>query len=230
MFEGVKEAVFPKSGAKKKYDLTSDRYHLIMGVFEIKPNLKALELAKIKKSEKILDIAFGTGWYLKKIIPLVGSRIHGIDFSSEMHRVARETLKRSHREKQAALVQGNVLSMPYKDESFDVAFASFILDLQKIADIPKLLSEIRRILKPKGRMVIVAMTKEGKGLLKAARYFYEWLYDRWPTIFGYRVSSRPIYVDDAIKKAGFLIKKNKLTHIKFFYFPIKIVVAEKNRI
>lgn len=225
----VRQVIFTKNGAVNKYDSTSNCYHLIMGVFEIKPILEGLNLADIKKGERVLDIAFGTGWSLEKIIPYVGpyEKVHGIDFAKGMHRVTKEQLKRKHKECLATLVLGNVLSMPYKDEIFDVVFASFILDLQKVEDIQKLLNEIKRILNKNGRVVIIAMTKESKGLYKIARCFYDWFYPYWPTIFGYRASSRPIYVDKEIKKAGFAIFKEKLTHIPLFYFPIKIIIGKK---
>jgi demethylmenaquinone methyltransferase/2-methoxy-6-polyprenyl-1,4-benzoquinol methylase len=229
VLETVRDVIFPRGGSEKKYDSTSNCYHLIMGVFECKPNMYALELANIKEGEKVLDLAFGTGWVLEKIIPLVGENeyVYGIDFAPGMHRVTRQRLAKKHMESRVKLILENILSMPYKDNFFDVIFASFILDLQKNKDIPKLLAEIKRVLKPGGRVVIVAMTKEGKGLLKLARCFYDLFYPFWPTIYGYRASSRPIFVNSEIKKAGFSIKKEKLTHIVFFHFPIKIVVAKK---
>jgi demethylmenaquinone methyltransferase/2-methoxy-6-polyprenyl-1,4-benzoquinol methylase len=225
----VKQVIFTKNGAINKYDSTSDCYHLIMGVFEIKPILDGLNLADIKNGEIVLDVAFGTGWSLEKIIPYLGQHeiVHGIDFAKGMHRVAKERLIKKDIEDRVALVLGNVLSFPYKDETFDVVFASFILDLQKIEDIQKLLNEIKRILKNNGRVVIIAMTKEGKGLYKIARCFYDWFYSYWPPIFGYRASSRPIYVDKDVKKAGFDIVKEGLTHIPLFYFPIKIIIGKK---
>ena len=227
--QSVRQVIFTKNGAINKYNSTSDCYHLIMGVFEIKPILESLKLADIKKGEMVLDIAFGTGWSLEKIIPYLGSneKIYGIDFSKCMHRVAKTRLRKKGMENRAALVLGNVLKSPYKDETFDVVFASFILDLQKIEDIQILLNEIKRILKKNGRAILIAMTKEGNGLHKIARCFYDWFYLYWPTIFGYRASSRPIYVNRDVKKAGFKIIKEKLTHIPLFYFPIKIVICKK---
>lgn len=225
----VQEVIFTKEGAEKKYDFTSNCYHLIMGVFEIKPNLEALEIADIKQGERVLDAAFGTGWILERIIPLIGKKekVYGIDFSKGMHRVTKKQLKRKQLENRVFLIRGNVLSMPFNDESFDVVFASFLLDLQKIANIPKLLNEIKRVLNPNGRVIIVAMSKEGDGLRKIARCFYDWFYPYWPTICGYRASSRPIYVDKEIKKMGFSVKKEKLTHIQIFHFPIKILLCTK---
>ena len=125
------------------------------------------------------------------------------------------------------LTVGNVLSMPYKDNTFDVVFASFIVDLQKLDNIQPLLHELKRVIKDGGRVVIVAMTKEGEGISKMARCFYDWLYPNWPTIFGYRVSSRPIYAREEVTKAGFTIKKETLSHIPLFHFPIAIIVGIK---
>ncbi|MEF8849078.1 MAG: hypothetical protein V5A68_08115 [Candidatus Thermoplasmatota archaeon] len=63
-----------------------------MGVFEIKPNLEAFKLLDIKKDEKILDVAFGTGWVFRKNYRFDKSykKIHGIDFSEAMHRVTKK--------------------------------------------------------------------------------------------------------------------------------------------
>jgi demethylmenaquinone methyltransferase/2-methoxy-6-polyprenyl-1,4-benzoquinol methylase len=225
----VREVIYTKDGVQKKYDLTSNCYHLIMGVFEIKSNLEALDIANIKPGEKVLDAAFGTGWVLERIIQLIGlkEKVYGIDFSQGMHRVTQERLKRKKLENKVILIRGNVLSMPFKDESFDVIIASFLLDLQKISDISRLLHEINRVLNPKGRAIIVSMTKEGKGLKKFARCFYDWFYPLWPTIFGYRASSRPIYVEKEIKKIGLSINEAILSHIPIFHFPTKIVIFTK---
>jgi demethylmenaquinone methyltransferase/2-methoxy-6-polyprenyl-1,4-benzoquinol methylase len=163
---------------------------------------------------------------IKLINPI--QEINGIDFSEGMIQIVRKNLKKNFLDNRVILVKGNVLNLPYKNGTFDVIFASFIIDLQRIADFNKLLVEIKRVLKPNGRIIIVSMTKEGNGLSKIARCFYDWFYPFWPTIFGYRASSRPIYVDEEIKKAGFIIAKQKLTHIVLFHFPIKIIVAIKS--
>ena len=62
---------------------------------------------------------------------------------------------------------------------------------------------------------------------KAARLLYEIFYDHWPTIAGYRASSRPIYLSKEIEKAGFKIIKKKFTKIPIFQFPVEICVAKK---
>ena len=226
-FKKVQNVIFPKTGDRKKYDDVSRGYHLIMGVFEIIPNLEAIKLADIRKGEKILDMAFGTGWVLERLISKVdGGTVYGIDFSPKMHNVTWERLKKTGLEDKAALVLGNVLDMPYKENTFDVVFGSFILDLLKEKDMPVLLQEIRRVLKPDGRCVLTTMTKEGEGLLKAGRYLYEIVYPFWPTVLGYRPSSRPIYLSPLVEKNGFRITRRKITRTKMFPFPVEIVVGK----
>lgn len=231
-FNEVKEVINPfassPEGAKKKYDVSSNFYHLIMGVWEIRPNNDAIELADIKEGEVILDAAFGTGWCLKRMIEKVGDVVHGIDFSRGMCMVCRKNLEKENMEHLANIIQADVLSIPFKEKVFDVVFSSFLLDLLPTNQIQKALLEMKRVLKEDGRIVAVSLTKDGDGMKKVARYFYEWFYDRWPVIGGYRASSRPIYLEKEIEKAGFFITKRKLTCIPIFQFPVKIVVAKSN--
>jgi len=226
LFEDIQKVIYPKTGYREKYDKSSRCYHLIMGVFEIKPNMEAFEIADIRKKEKILDLAFGTGWLLNKLIEKTETTVYGIDFSLGMYRVALENLKREGNLDRARLILGDVLSMPIKDNTFDVVMGSFILDLLPENHIKVVLKETKRVLRPKGRAIFVSMTKKGEGLLRSWRLIYEMLYPLWPTIYGYRPSSRPIRLSDVVTDAGFKITKSKITRTNFFPFPVEIVVAE----
>ncbi len=216
MFEKVKEAINPYSNPAEKYDRAADFYHLIMGVWEIKANREAMKMADLKQNEIFLDLAAGTGWTFKRLL----EKAEGIavDFSWNMCKQCK---------KYGSVVQANALSLPFKDESFDVVFSSFLLDLLPLDKIQAAISEMKRVLKDDGRIVAVAMSKRGKGIAKAARILYEIFYDFWPVIAGYRASSRPIYLQEEMKKAGLKIVKQKLTKIPIFRFPIDICIAKK---
>ena len=228
----VKKVINPYAGTldgpQKKYDLSSTFYHLIMGVWEIKPNLEALKMAEMHKGERVLDIAFGTGWCLQRIIPLVKPPVFGVDFSEGMCNICCRNLTNAGLRDQAVMICSDASSMPFEDHRFDVVFSTFLLDLLPQDGIPKVLAEMQRVLAPHGRMVAMTMTKQGAGLLRVARHLYEWLYDYWPVVGGYRVSSRPIYLDQQVTRAGFTITKSKLTHIPLLFLPVRIVVATPN--
>lgn len=216
MFEKVKEAINPYSNPAEKYDKASDFYHLIMGVWEIKVNKEAIKMADLKPGEIFLDLASGTGWVFKRLL----EKTEGIavDFSWNMCR---------HCKDYGSVVQADALSLPFKDESFDVVFSSFLLDLLPLNKIQPAIEEMKRVVKKDGRIVAVALSKEGKGIGKAARILYEIFYDYWPMIGGYRASSRPIYLRNEIERSGLKIVKDKLTKIPLFQFPVEICVAQK---
>jgi len=227
--ESVKQITFDEDAAREKFDKVAKYYFWIMGALEIKPNNIALKMADIKKGEKVLDIGFGTGWVLERMVPLVGTEhvTYGLDYSQGMKNVTLNNLKKKNLEASVDLVTANVKKMPYPDNSFDVVFVSFLIDLLPLEDIPKALTEIKRVLKPNGRFIIVSMTKKGKGIYRVARRLYEWMYYKWPTVLGYRTSCRPIYIENDILRAGFKINDYLLTSIVGFLFPIAVIKAGK---
>ncbi len=214
VFEKVKEAINPYENPAEKYERASNFYHLIMGVWEIKANKEAIKMADLKQNEFFLDLAAGTGWVFEKL--LKKAKGIAIDFSWNMCKQC---------SKYGNAIQANALKLPFKNKSFDVIFSSFLLDLLPTKDIQKALKEMRRVLKEDGRIVAVSLTKEGKGIKKMASILYELFYNYWPTIAGYRASSRPIYLKKEIEKAGFKITERKISKIPIFQFPVEIVVA-----
>lgn len=227
--EPIKTITFDEDTARKKFDRVSKYYFWIMGALEIKPNKKALKMAAIKKGEKVLDIGFGTGWVLERMVPLVGPEniTYGLDYSEGMKKIALYNLKKKNLDTSVELTTANVKEMPYADDTFDLVFVSFLIDLLAKDDIPTALAEIKRVLKPNGRLIIVSMTKKGGGIYRMARWLYEWMYYKWPTIFGYRTSCRPLYIENDLLRAGFTINNYLLTSIVGFMFPIAIIKALK---
>ena len=127
-------------------------------------------LTRIKEGDKVLEVGFGTGQILLEIARKVGEtgKVYGIEISPKMLGKSMKRVKKYGLSNRVNLRIGDARKLPYDDDTFDVLFNSYMLDLIDTPEIPQLLSEFLRVLKPNGRLVLVNMSKNKKKLT-----FYE---------------------------------------------------------
>jgi len=120
---------------------------------------KAVSLFKKKKIKAILDLGFGTGRhtvYLAKN----GFKVYGIDISKEGKKITLERLKKSNLK--AKLKISSMSGLPYPDKFFDAVVSTYVVHHAVKRDILKTFSEINRILKKSGFLVLTVPTpKDG---------------------------------------------------------------------
>jgi ubiquinone/menaquinone biosynthesis C-methylase UbiE len=210
-----------KEDAKRFYNRISRAYDLITRLFERKYAEMALNRLSVQEGEIVLEIGFGSGYCLKLIAESVGQtgKAYGIDISMGMLEVTKKKLEKAALMHRVNLYCGDAASLPYEDNTFDAVFMSFTLELFDTPEIPKVLEEIKRVLKPKGRLAVASMSKEdGQSILLR---FYEWLHKRWPKY----IDCRPIYLERSLKDVGYeIIGKEK---VKLFSLPGEIAIALK---
>jgi demethylmenaquinone methyltransferase/2-methoxy-6-polyprenyl-1,4-benzoquinol methylase len=125
----------------------------------------------VEPGDRVLDAACGTG-DLAVIAAGAGGSVTGLDFSGAM-------LERARRKApDLEWVQGDLLALPFEDESFDAATVGF--GVRNVADLPGALEELRRVLKPGGRLGILEITRP-RGPL---RFFYSLWFDRIVPLLG----------------------------------------------
>lgn len=111
----------------------------------IAPNL--LRLLALEKGERVLDVACGQG-YFSKLFAEAGAQVVGCDISPELINLAK-----NHAPKvQFHVAPAHALSF-VKDASFDIA--TIVLAIQNIENMGEVCAEMRRILVPNGRFVLV---------------------------------------------------------------------------
>ncbi|MEJ2739369.1 MAG: methyltransferase domain-containing protein [Dehalococcoidia bacterium] len=210
-----------KEEAKQYYDRISKVYDFLAGAFERKYAEIALQRLSIERGEIVIEIGFGTGHCLKQMAESVGEegKIYGVDISSGMLEVARSRLKKAGLLERVELYCGDAAVLPYDDSMFDAAFMSFTLELFDTPEIPAVLEEVKRVLKPGGRVGITAMSREN-GDSRMLR-IYEWAHKKWPVF----TDCRPIYLERSLVDAGYGIRNRE--KLKLSGLPVEIVIALK---
>src|SRR5262245_39724443 len=112
----------------------------------------ALGLLGLKSGERVLGIGSGPGYRSSGMGAAVGrdGAVHGVDASVAMNAIA------AHRCADKPWVQideGDVLELPYADGTFDAAVSTQVYEY--VADLPRALHELHRVLRPGGRALIL---------------------------------------------------------------------------
>jgi arsenite methyltransferase len=109
------------------------------------------EALDARPGERVLDAGCGPGFYVAETLERVGPEgsVVGVDASEPMLAVA---ARRCAGHANVGFHQGDVTALPVADADFDRALSVQVLEY--VADIPAALSELLRVLKPGGRVVI----------------------------------------------------------------------------
>ncbi len=101
------------------------------------------------RGHRILEISFGTGYLMTHYADRFD--VYGIELNARMLSVAMKNLRQA--ELSANLQQGTVEDLPYKDGFFDTTINT--MAFSGYPDGTKAIAEIRRVLKPGGRLVLI---------------------------------------------------------------------------
>ncbi len=209
-----------KDQTKAFYNKISHVYDLLSERSEAPMRKAGLELLNANAGESVLEIGIGTGHSLVSLAKAVGpkGRVFGIDLADKMVKLAKANLDKHKLAERARLRCGDGAHLPYEADSMDALFMSFTLELFDTPEIPTVLGECKRVLRPGGRIVVVGMSKEAKNdpLLSV----YEWTHKHFPKF----VDCRPIYVREALENEGFQIQQGLVKHM---WVPVEIVRAAK---
>jgi ubiquinone/menaquinone biosynthesis C-methylase UbiE len=114
---------------------------------------KFLDIAAVAPGETVLDAGCGTGTgaIASRDPPGAGGAVYGVDAAPEM--IARATRKAARAGASVTFQNALLESLPFPDANFDVVITSFVLHHFPDDLLARCLSEIRRALKPGGRLV-----------------------------------------------------------------------------
>jgi demethylmenaquinone methyltransferase/2-methoxy-6-polyprenyl-1,4-benzoquinol methylase len=217
---GVLRVLQTREETRRFYDKIAHVYDLLAEGSEQPMREEGLHKLAAAPGERILEIGFGTGHCLVQLARAVGPAglVFGIDLSEKMKDLAQERVQEDGVDDRVELMCHDAVQLPFEDAKLDGIFMSFVLELFDTPEIPVVLEECLRVLKPAGRIVIVAVSKADKPstVLRA----FEWTHQHFPNL----LDCRPIYVERALRAAGFDVADQSIRHM---WVPVEIVLGFK---
>jgi ubiquinone/menaquinone biosynthesis C-methylase UbiE len=112
-----------------------------------------IDLLALNKDEKVLELGCGAGFAMKLLLQKSSVRkITGLDISETVLKLARKRNSHELTQGSASLVQGDVKQLPFENQQFTRVYS--IQSIYFWDHIEETTSEIYRVLKPKGKVVL----------------------------------------------------------------------------
>lgn len=155
------------SAIASMFDRVAARYDIVNDLLSLGQTKRwrriVAETIAAKPGERVLDLAAGTG---TSSVPLIaaGAEVISADFSLGMLQQGRRQYPH------VQFIAADALRLPFADASFDVATISF--GLRNVSDLDQALAELRRVVRPGGRLVICEFSAPTDKLLRAVYQRY----------------------------------------------------------
>jgi len=214
------ERTLTKTEVVTVYARAARFYDLWGRLTETRARRRALELARVRDGESVLEVAVGTGLAFAELLRRnPNGRNDGIDLTEAMLVKAREKAEHSSANNWRLRV-GDAYHLDFAPATFDLLLNCYMFDLLPEADFSRVLAEFHRVLKPGGRLVLVNLAP-GDGVVS-------WL---WSHIHRIRPAwvggCRGVRMGGQVRDAGFVIETSK--RVSQFGVPSDVIVARSTR-
>ncbi len=154
-------------GIAHKYDFLN---RLLSFRIDVLWRKKVIGILRPFKPQQILDVATGTADLAIALSALQPQKIVGIDISANMLEIGRQKISKLEADQLITLQKADCENLPFEANSFDAVTVAF--GVRNFENLNKGLSEILRVLRPGGNLVILEFSKVKKAPLKQFYHFY----------------------------------------------------------
>lgn len=175
---------------------------------------KLIKLLAAKSYNSVLDIACGTGDLTIEFLKNTTCKVVAIDISEQMIEICKNKVSKLKMDKNFECLLADVQQMPFEDSSFDVVSISF--GFRNFEDHNQSLSEIIRVLKSGGRLVVMEFFKSG---LMSRNVFFRFYMQKVMPFLGKIISGHKwaySYLFSSIEE--FLTEDEFITQLKKYGF------------
>ena len=185
---------------EKMFDSISHRYDFLnhflsLGIDNIWRRKAISKLEEIQPKQ-ILDVATGTGDLAIAALRLRPEMVTGIDLSEGMLSVGRSKMRKKGIES-VKMIQGDSENLPFDDDTFDAITVGF--GVRNYQNLEKGLKEMRRVLRPGGKLVVLEFSKPSVFPVKQLFTFYsKYILPVWGKLFS-GSNEAYVYLPESVK-------------------------------
>ena len=157
-----------------RYDLMNDMMSL--GTHRLIKRF-TIELSGLRRGQRVLDLAGGTGDLSMRFSPIVGKEGQVVlaDINSAMLEVGRDRIVNRGLQSNITVAQSDAERLPFADNTFDCVCIAY--GLRNVTRKVRALESIRRVLRPGGRLLVLEFSKPQNGIISKAYSAFSQL---WP--------------------------------------------------
>jgi demethylmenaquinone methyltransferase/2-methoxy-6-polyprenyl-1,4-benzoquinol methylase len=164
-----------KAAVRSMFDRIAPRYDLLNRVLsagtDVRWRRRAVRFLDPGPDARVLDLCTGTADLLIEALVRGGGRSGvGLDLSPRMLKRGAEKLARRGLDSRSALVVGDVETLPLRESLFDGALVAF--GIRNVGEPVRAMREVRRVLRPGGRFVVLEFSMPGGPLGAAYRLYF----------------------------------------------------------
>lgn len=164
-----------KKQVERMFDSIAHKYDFLNHLFSMGIDVlwrkRCIRLLKKENPSNILDVATGTGDFAIEAIRMgMDVKVTGLDLSAGMLEKGKEKVKARGLEDRIELIQGDSENLPFEDASYDAYTVGF--GVRNFENLDKGLSEMIRVLRPNGTVVILELSKPNMFPIKQLFWFY----------------------------------------------------------
>ncbi len=150
-----------------RYDFLN---HFLSAGIDYSWRRKAIRMLGKGHPKKILDVATGTGDLAIEARKIHPEKIVGIDIAEDMLAIGRKKIERKNLKHLITLEKGDSENLQFETGTFDAAMVAF--GVRNFENLEKGLSEMHRVLKTDGIILVLEFSKPGKFPVKQLYNFY----------------------------------------------------------
>lgn len=215
----ILEVHTPPESVPAIYSRIAPLYELWARLAESKARRAVLARSRVRDGEAVLEVATGTGVQLVALARANPSgQVVGVELADGMLAQTRRRLRSGGLSGRVALERADARILPFADTSFDLVVCCYLLDLLPRDDIPVVLSELKRVLRPGGRLVLADMTIAER----ATHRLWDALYQRGIVL---TANCRGVLAAPVLEELGYHSVERE--YLSQMLFPTEVVVARR---